>query len=109
MKRICLCRVSYPDKVTASRHTLFGKQREVAQEECSTSVSASNGSSRSKRLGGCIPAKPKTSEKQEAVIDFMASLEGNPSATMYSSLLWKNVRPEYRGFLTHAVHAAQLT
>eukprot|EP00439_Symbiodinium_sp_Y106_P056017 s2923_g7.t2 len=30
--------------------------------------------------------------QKEAVIDFMASLEGNPSATMYSSLLWKNVK-----------------
>ncbi|CAE7550062.1 dlpC [Symbiodinium sp. CCMP2456] len=30
--------------------------------------------------------------QKEAVIDFMASLEGNPSSTMYSSLLWKNVK-----------------
>ena len=32
-------------------------------------------------------------QRQEAVVDFMSSLEGNPSSTMYSSLLWKNVRP----------------
>ncbi|CAE7229360.1 dlpC [Symbiodinium natans] len=30
--------------------------------------------------------------QKEAVIDFMSSLEGNPSSTMYSSLLWKNVK-----------------
>jgi len=30
--------------------------------------------------------------QKEAVLDFMSSLEGNPSSTMYSSLLWKNVK-----------------
>ncbi|CAE7625013.1 DRP5A, partial [Symbiodinium pilosum] len=30
--------------------------------------------------------------QKEAVVDFMSSLEGNPSSTMYSSLLWKNVK-----------------
>eukprot|EP00930_Biecheleria_cincta_P067885 TRINITY_DN5482_c3_g1_i1.p1 TRINITY_DN5482_c3_g1~~TRINITY_DN5482_c3_g1_i1.p1 ORF type:complete len:770 (-),score=147.88 TRINITY_DN5482_c3_g1_i1:177-2357(-) len=30
--------------------------------------------------------------QKDAVLDFMGSLEGNPQASMYSSLLWKNVK-----------------